>query len=230
MLTNDKDSPATFPSTRRLLTAGLAVPIVFVGVMLIEGALRPGYEALHRFGSELALGDRGWVMIANFVLSGLLVLAFAVGLRRVLSGGRCATAAPVLAALFGVCLIVSGVFVTDPTPGNPEGMVVPAEPTLHGWIHDANPVPFYLTLVALMGVMAYRFVAEPGGRPWAWYSVLSAVAVLATFVAVAASYDMDTGVGSFHGLWQRVNLAIGLGWIAAVAARYLRNPPRLARA
>ncbi|WP_017595945.1 hypothetical protein [Nocardiopsis potens] len=42
-----------------LLACGLAVPVLFLGVVLVEGALRPGYEPLHRFGSELALGERG---------------------------------------------------------------------------------------------------------------------------------------------------------------------------
>jgi hypothetical protein len=219
-LINDKETTA--PSTRLLLACGIAVPVLFVGVVLGEGALRPDYASLHRFGSELALGPRGWVMIANFIATGLLVVGFAAGLRRTLAGRYGATAAPVLAALFGLCLIVGGVFVTDPKPGYPEGVVVPDAPTLHGAVHDANPVPFYLTLIALVCVMARRFASEPGGRPWMWYSILTAVAVPVTFVLAAGSYDMESGSGSFHGLWQRINLVIGLGWIAAVAIRYLR--------
>ncbi|QFG22544.1 DUF998 domain-containing protein [Actinomadura sp. WMMB 499] len=210
--------------TRSLLGCGIAVPVVFVGVILVEGALRPGYTWPHRFGSELALGERGWVMIANFIVTGLLVMGFAAGLRRALAGRDGATAAPVLAALFGCCMIVGGVFVTDPKPGYPEGAVVPAEPTLHGTIHDANPVPFYLTLIALVCVLARRFASEPGGRPWMWFSIVTAVAVPVTFALAASSYDMESGSGGFHGLWQRINLAIGLGWVAAVAVRYLRAP------
>lgn len=219
-LINDKD--VRDRATRLLLACGIAVPVLFIGVILAEGVLRPDYASMHRFGSELSLGERGWVMITNFVVTGLLVLGFAAGLRRVLAGRPGATAAPVLAALFGVCLIVGGVFVTDPKPGNPEGMAVPDEPTVHGIIHDANPLPFYLTLTALMVVMARRFASEPGGQPWMWCSVVAAVAVPVTFVLAAGSYDMDSGTGSHHGLWQRINFVVGLGWIAAVAARYLR--------
>lgn len=120
-------------------------------------------------------------------------------------------------------LIVGGVFVVDPKPGYPAGVVPPAEPTLHGTIHDANPVPFYLTLIALVCVMARRFAAEPGGRPWTWYSVVTAIAIPVTFALAAGSYDADAGTGSFHGLWQRINFVIGLGWLAAVAVRYLRQ-------
>lgn len=223
MLINDKEPRLHHVSTRFFLRGGLAVPVVFVGVILAEGALRPGYEPLHRFGSELALGDRGWVMISNFVIAGVLVLGWSIGLRRVLDGGRAATAAPILAALFGLSFVAGGVFVTDPSPGNPEGMPVPPEPTVHGFLHDANPVPFYLSLIALIAVMAYRFAAEPGGRAWVWFSIGTALAVPATFVLAAANYDMDTGTGEFHGLWQRINLTIGLTWIASVTVRYLRQ-------
>ncbi|SFB48694.1 Protein of unknown function [Amycolatopsis marina] len=208
-------------STQLLLTCGLIVSMLFVGVILVEGALRAGYEPLHRFGSELALGERGWVQIANFVVSGLLVLGFALGLRRVLRDGLGSTAAPALAAVFGICLITGGVFVTDPKPGYPEGSAGTAEPTVHGLIHDANPIPFYLSLIALICVLARRFATEPGGRPWMWFCVATAIAVPVTFAIAAGLYDAESQTGTYHGLWQRINLAISLGWFGVVAMRFL---------
>ncbi|GAB3475051.1 DUF998 domain-containing protein [Nocardiopsis coralliicola] len=95
---------------------------------------------------------------------------------------------------------------------------MPAEPTLHGALHDADPVPFYLSLIALVCVLARRFAAEPCGRPWAWYPAATAVAVRVTFAAAALA-GAEGGAGAFHGLWQRINLAIGLGWFAAPAYR-----------
>ena len=211
--------------TRLLLGCGLIVSVLFVGVILFEGALRPGYEPLHRFGSELSLGDRGWVQITNFIASGLLVLGFAFGLRRVLRDGRGAVAAPALAVVFGACLIVGGVFVIDPKAGYPEGSTGTADPTVHGLIHDANPVPFYLSLIALACVLAWRFAAEPGGRPWMWYCIATAVAVPVTFAIAAGLYDAESQTGAHHGLWQRINLAISLGWFGVMAARFLRGRP-----
>ena len=204
-------------TTRLLLTAGPVASVVFIGVVLVEGALRPGYEPLHRFGSELALGDRGWVQVANFILTGVCILAFAAGLRRALPTGRGSRAAPVLASLVGVCLIVGGVFVIDPKPGYPVGTTETDEPTLHGLVHDANPLPFYASLVALVCVMAWRFAAEPGGRWWMWFCVIVAILVPVTFGIAAALFDPDTQTGRFHGLWQRVSLAVGLGWFGPVA-------------
>ena len=39
--------------------------------------------------SLLSLGDLGWIQIANFVVTGLLVTACAIGMRRVLHPARC---------------------------------------------------------------------------------------------------------------------------------------------
>ena len=44
--------------TRLLITGGAIGPLLFVIVLLIEGATRPGYSAWHNFGSSLSLSDQ----------------------------------------------------------------------------------------------------------------------------------------------------------------------------
>ena len=39
--------------------AGITTPVLFVAVFLVEGWLRPGYQPLSMFVSELSLGPRG---------------------------------------------------------------------------------------------------------------------------------------------------------------------------
>jgi len=51
-------------------------------VFLVEGVVHPEYNAWRDYVSDLSLGRQGWVQMANFVVFGLLMLAFAVGLRR----------------------------------------------------------------------------------------------------------------------------------------------------
>jgi hypothetical protein len=74
-----------------LLLGGVIGPPLFVLVVLIEGAIRPGYSAWRDFVSALSLGDQGWEQIAIFLVCGLLALGFAVGLRRALRSGSGAT-------------------------------------------------------------------------------------------------------------------------------------------
>jgi hypothetical protein len=69
--------------TKTLLACGAIAGLLFVLVFLLEGATRANYDPLRHPVSSLALGDYGSVQSANFVVAGLLTLAFSVGLRRV---------------------------------------------------------------------------------------------------------------------------------------------------
>src|SRR5437660_10675763 len=80
--------------TRLLIAGGAIGPLLFVIVLLIEGATRPGYSAWHNYGSSLSLGDQGWRQITNFIVCGLLTLGFAIGLRRAFRTGRSSVGRP----------------------------------------------------------------------------------------------------------------------------------------
>ncbi|MEO3890896.1 DUF998 domain-containing protein [Nonomuraea sp. B5E05] len=56
--------------------------------MWADGAIRPGYSLWPHGASQLGTGERAWLLTADFVLGGLLLTAFAMGVRRVLRGGR----------------------------------------------------------------------------------------------------------------------------------------------
>src|SRR5437764_9658183 len=82
--------------TRFLIAGGAIGPLLFIMVFLIEGATRPGYSAWHNFVSQLSLSDQGWMQIVNFLVCGLLMLCFAIGLRRVLRPGKGSVWGPIL--------------------------------------------------------------------------------------------------------------------------------------
>ncbi|GAA2778480.1 DUF998 domain-containing protein [Crossiella cryophila] len=151
------------PRTRLLLLAGLG-PALYVLVLLFDSLTRPGYHPLHHFGSELANGDRGWLMIANFVTAGLLTVCFAFGLRTVLNPGRGAVAAPLCTGLFGIGLVVAGVFVADPKPGYPAGSTGTATPSLPSLIHDGNLFPTWTVLTIAILVLAVGLLRTAGLR------------------------------------------------------------------
>src|SRR5258708_4565172 len=95
-------------TTMRLLACGLVGAPLFVVVLLIEGATRPGYSAWSNYGSQLSLSDQGWQQIANFLVTGALMLAFAYGLRRAVPSGKGSTWGPILLGTFGLGLLLSG--------------------------------------------------------------------------------------------------------------------------
>jgi hypothetical protein len=99
----------------RLLLCGVIGPVIFVASFLIQGALRSGYDALRHPVSSLSLGPAGWVQMVTFWLAGLLIAAYAVGLRRAGSGWW----TPGLVGLVGVGLVGAGIFAADPISGLP---------------------------------------------------------------------------------------------------------------
>src|SRR6266566_954377 len=210
--------------TRFLIAGGAIGPLLFIIVLLIEGATRPGYSAWHNYGSSLSLGDQGWMQIANFIACGLLTLGFAIGLRRVFRTGRSSVWGPILLGVFGVGLIVAGVFVTDPSLGYPPGTHISGPQTLHGTIHGVNAIITFGSLAIACFVMARRFAGDPNWKGWALYSIVTGVLVVMSFIAATVVSALDeSGVfpGSPTGLLQRIGIIAGWGWIALMAIRIL---------
>src|SRR5262245_58837778 len=89
----------------------------------------------------------------HFVTAGLLFLGAAVGVRRVLQGGRAGTWGPLLLGAFGVALVAGGVFLADAGLGFPPGApqttvhyVNFAELSWHAKLHGVAPPLGFLSL------------------------------------------------------------------------------------
>jgi hypothetical protein len=202
-------------TTEWLLLAGATGALLFPAVALVEGATRPGYNAWTHYVSELSLSDQGWMQIANFVACGLLIVAGAVGLARALPAGPGSTWGPRLVGLFGVSLVLAGVFVTDPLHGYPADAVASASHTVHGMIHGLNGAVCFSALAAAGGVFARYFAGR--SRRWAVASLLVGILVPVLFVATQASSVLsDTGVlaDAPTGVLQRITIVGGWSWLA----------------
>ena len=57
--------------------------------------------------------------MTNLIVTGVLVIVFAVGLRRLMTEGRASHWAPRLIALYGIGLVTAGIFRADPVAGLP---------------------------------------------------------------------------------------------------------------
>lgn len=202
-------------TTRTLLACGVIGGPLFIGLVVIQELTRDGFDPEQHALSQLSLGDLGWLQIANFIVSGLLFVACAVGMRRVLRDGPAGKWGPRLFAIFGAALIWGGGFVTDPAygfpPGTPEGAPDADSLTWHGMLHAVAPTVAGIAIVAACFVFARRFarLGEPG---WRWGSVIVAVAYLVL------------GFASFPASDFRLMLAGGIliwGWGSVVALKLL---------
>ena len=172
------------------------------------------------------------MQITNFIVCGLLTIGFAIGLRRVFRTGRSSVWGPILLGLFGVALIVAGIFVTDPSLGYPPGTHISGPQTLHGTIHGVNAIITFGLLAIACFVMARRFAGDPDWKGWALYSIVTGVLAVMSFIAATVVSALDeSGVfpGSPTGLLQRIGIIAGWGWVALLAIRILsktRSPVR----
>jgi hypothetical protein len=131
-------NPAT-RVTKSLLGYGVIAGPVFVLVSGIQALTRDGFDPTRHAWSLLSNGSLGWIQITNFVLTGLMIVALAVGLRRALPPGLGGTWAPRLIGAYGVGLVAAGVFRADPALGFPPGTPPDArEVSWHGVVHFAS--------------------------------------------------------------------------------------------
>lgn len=204
------------PATDALLLAGAAAAVVFLVVLFVEGTRRPGYDPVYHTGSELELGERGWLQRASFLLMGGGVLAFAAGVHETLH----TLLAAVLLGLFGLGLVVAGLFVPDAArgypPGSPSGST--AAPSRAHRAHHliGGPVAF-LALFAACVALAVRLDGV-----WRLYTALTAAAGLALTIATALAYRRDA---AFTGLVQRGLLVAYWAWIIALGIDLAAGAP-----
>lgn len=204
-------------STRILLIGGIVAAPLFVALWAVQAFTRDGFRPTFHPLSLLSLGEGGWVQIANFVVTGLLLVGAGVGLRRSSGTGRGAAWSAVLVALMGVGLVIAGVFVTDAGAGFPAGAPAGA-PVMswHGAVHEVGFVLTQLAFVAAAILWAVRF-GRAGRRGW----MIACLLALLAAIGVAALGSPDT-----LAIRLVASSAIELGLVAAVAGNALRSAPR----
>ncbi|MFH5821498.1 DUF998 domain-containing protein [Georgenia sp. AZ-5] len=164
--------------TRRLLTCGVLAGPLFLLAVAVQAAARSDFDLGRDPLSLLSHGPAGWVQVANFSVTGLLVLALAAGVARLpRPRDRGRWAAPLL-GLAGVGLVMTGVFLVDAPAAGAAGAVdaaAPAVPTGHGRAHDVGTALAINPALAAALSLGRRFAA--GGRPgWAAYCGASVLA------------------------------------------------------
>ncbi|MDA0563161.1 DUF998 domain-containing protein [Streptomonospora sp. S1-112] len=203
------------PGARPLLAAGIAAGPIFLASGLAQGVTRDGFDFTRNALSQLSLGGAGWIQVATFLLTGVLLIAGAVGMHRVLDGAPGGRWAPRLVAVFGASFLLAAVFPADPGAGFPEGAPAGQAAALSasGALHMLSGMVGYLALSAAFPVLARHFAAR-GRRGWALASRLAPVIVVAGFAASSVSVLAFTaGAG------------LGLLWLTALTAKVLLDTP-----
>ncbi len=204
-------------SVRALLTGAVLASPLLVGLWAAQAFTREGFRPTFHSMSLLSLGDRGWVQVVSFVVTGLLLIGGGVGLGSVLGPERLTRWASVLVVLMGVGLVLAGVFVTDAGAGFPEGAPL-GEPqtSWHGALHELGFVLTQVAFVVLAIVLAVRFWRGDQHR-WA---AGCGVAVVAAVVVAAVGNPETLAIRLV------VSAALELGLVSVLALGSLRQRVR----
>lgn len=199
-------------TTRALLLCGACAGPLYVAVGLAQVLLREGFDARRHALSLMSNGELGWIQIANFVVSGLLVLAGALGLRCSLRGTPGGAIGPFLLAVYGLGLVAAGAFVADPMDGFPPGTPPgpPVATSWHGPLHFVAGGVGFLALIAGCLAFARRFAIRRE-LAWSLYSLATGLLFLAGFASIASGSKGSWVVPAFT-----ASIVLAWSWLTAL--------------
>jgi hypothetical protein len=171
--------------------AGTIGPVLFATVIFALSVLeydfmlgigwRPVADPAGAWPSGLALGPYGTAQVANFVLSGLLLAFFSLGLHLEARIGHGPPLGPAFLFAAGTAMTLMG-FETDPIR-----RIGPR--SLHGLIHDAAYLIFVLAFLGALFSLWRRFEADPRWQGHAIYTLTTGIlAVLFLWLPGVAYY------------------------------------------
>jgi hypothetical protein len=203
--------------TKLLLTAGLLAGPIYILVGIAQILTRAGFDITRHPLSMMSLGDLGWIQIANFIVTGLLVIVGALGLRRVAQADKRLRRGALLLGIFGLGVLGGGLFVTDPSLGFPPGTpdTYPETMSWHGLLHFIFGQLGFLALIVASFVYA-RYFAKNGLRAWAMFSALTGGIFLLAIIFGITTSAGDSAAWGLLALY----VAVALAWIWLTALFY----------
>lgn len=206
-----------------LLVCGVVAGPLFIVTFIIDGLLRPGYHPLRDSVSALALGTYAWIQVTNFEVTGLLILGFAIGLRQQFSLLPGISWKMALFIILAITIMGAGIFKTDARHAYLLGLyLLPIEHSLHGTLHIVFAVSGFLILSVECFGFARQFRRERNIL-WCLYSLASGVAILVFLLLTDIALGHVRVLTAYYGLFERVSIIAGLGWLSLLSANLLRG-------
>jgi hypothetical protein len=213
----------------QILCGALAGPL-FVTAFTAIGAARRGYDWRRYPVSSLAIGRQGWRQRTNFILAGVLYSCAAAGLGRSDRRRIGPRAVPALIAGVGIGLIGSGLFVTDyvgdlPSEGPDEknrgpADAAPARPTRAGQMHNLFGIPVFAG-IPIAGLASAATAVRSRDYRWACYSAGSSTVMAGSILLFGAAIRGQSRLRGKSGIFQRISIATGFGWLSSLSLRGL---------
>lgn len=190
----------------------IAIPIVWFGLIFVAGLLRPGYDHLRQYMTELGVGPNAWIIQLDSLIVGALLITFAVQLQR----AHVPTIVALLVGVKAVSTIVTGLI---------SGDVDVTVRTAQDLIHNGFVVVGNAAMVAACVIVAVRW------RQLRAFSIGTAVVIAVSTILLAVATPQGTGspeapLAAWAGLIQRISMAANYLWPAGLFFMRREGPPR----
>lgn len=202
------NSPRAF---RRLALAGVVGPIVWWLLVIVNGAITPGYSHFSDFISTLGAVGAPYAIIQQFnfaVFSGS-ILALMLGIHYWFGDGRRPRFGTLLLGVFGVGVFLAGVF--------PENPAAPDSST--NVLHNIVSIVAFVAGIAGVGLVSRRIGADGRWPSYRYEPTGTVVIVLVTFVVFIFGVFSES---AFVGLTQRLFIGVMTLWVAGQSIRLYR--------
>ena len=193
-----------------LTLAGIAGPVCFTTLVILQGFLLPDYSHVRDAISALAAWPTGWLQELNFYVFGALTIAFAYVLHHAVRPTRAGSSGIALLVLSGLGLIMSGLFSWRMVDGVPRETIP----------HVVAAVIVFLGTGAGLITLSRGLRADAQWRDLANYTLVSGITVTLLF-GVAGAFAMREGtpLHPWAGALQRVVCGVWFACEIALAGR-----------
>lgn len=199
------------PPSRWLALAGIVGPVVWWVLVVVNGAITPGYSHVSDYISTLGAVDAPYATIqaVNFAVFGGAILALALGIHRWFDDVRRPRVGTALLGVFGVGVILAGVF-----PGDPSA----PDSTTH-ILHNVTSIVAFVTGIGGVALLSRRVARDDRWPTYPYEVTWIVVVVFVTFAAFMGSIFTDS---AFVGFTQRAFVGVLTVWVAMQSYRLYR--------
>jgi hypothetical membrane protein len=199
-VTDNNKTPIKVRSRQRFFAlCGIIAPIIFTLLVIVASLLRPDYSQTSNFVSDLGVGSYAIIQNINFIIFGLLSIGLALGLSNGLPSpkGRALKTGVWFVILFGLCVLLAGVFPEDYLSQMPHNLV--------------SATAFVAIIIAQL--LIWQGLRKEDNTVWGKYRTYSLISGLLSIFFVILLKIFMTYYMDYQGLAQRLFLAVPWIWI-----------------
>lgn len=186
---------------------GILAPPTIITFIIAAGLLTPGYNHLTDTISSLngQESKTPQLLTIGFIIYGVLIIGFAYALYLRLQHGTRAYIAWSMLTLYGICMILAGVF--HDSPGTTDATL-----NTEGALHNAVIITSCLAMLFGMWAFAGSVYRRPSWFGFTWFTMAASFLGLVLSIVFAVQSQIPLA-----GLLQRLFYCVILVWIETVS-------------